>query len=885
MASESSTRLRATIASGDMLDVRSFEVQEGMSTLFSVNLTVVSDSADIDFEAVAGQDASFVIHGRGGKSRTFAGVASRMSQLEVEASGLSTYHLEIVPKLWLTTHRRNHRMFQRMSEPDMVKKLLGEWGVDFVDRLTETHKKRKYRVQYAETDFAFLSRMLEDAGISYHFEGDDGPMKMVLTDAPQKSEPRAVPLRFAESPGNADNDWVTGVRVGRSVRPGKYTMRDHDYRRPPSYNLRGTATGHDNAGVEAELEQFHYTPGAFLFEGDKDDASPVADDKGKYRTNEAKGNDLAQQRLHARRGEARPLSFDTNCIDVQAGTVMSMTDHPRSDLGEGKRFLVTESLLRGTSDGEWAHSCEARDAASPFRPPMETPKPVASGVESATVVGPAGEEIHTDEFGRVRVHFHWDRESQMDDNSSCWIHVSQPWGGSGYGGTNLPRIGQEVLVDFLGGDPDRPVITGRVYTNLQKTPYKLPANKTQSGMRSNSTGNTGGYNELMFEDAGGSELLRMQAEKDMHALVKNDKHESVLRDRTRYVKRNESITVGKNLTKHVVGNESETTGLNRTITVGNNRTTHIGHADATLAGTSFKLEIAPPGDGGGAHTGHHMKHDKITLSTPGGASITLEGDTITLSAKHIKVLADLDVAVAAKGGAVTIDGGPNVIINGPGFPSARMTDPVGGVILKGANTVLVGDGPFVTGLSPEIDALIAKSPTLSKNLRELTKNGWTIKYGTPGAGTFADRGKKEIVVDPNQKGNPNDVVQSLAHESGHAMYTPDAYVPPDGLTKDQYVNANTNSALKDEGEATMTNAQIRHEIQGNGGPDIGIAGAQSAQYEGVYEKYPNYSDRDQARQDIGNIFATGEHPSTDPSSTYYDYYSKGYKDYWDQTHP
>jgi type VI secretion system secreted protein VgrG len=202
---------------------------------------------------------------------------------------------------------------------------------------------------------------------------------------------------------------------------------------------------------------------------------------------------------------------------------------------------------------------EAVSAAQPYHPASKTPKPKTEGVESATVVGPPGEEIHTDEFGRIRVHFHWDRESKMDDNSSCWIHVSQAWGGAGYGGSNLPRVGQEVLVDFLGGDPDRPIVTGRVYTNLQKTPYGLPANKTQSGWKSNSTNKTGGYNEIMFEDASGKELLRIQAERDRQTLVK--------RDSTTTVGQNRTITVVKNDTETVKGSQQiEVTG-NRSVTV------------------------------------------------------------------------------------------------------------------------------------------------------------------------------------------------------------------------------------------------------------------------------------------------------------------------------
>src|SRR5262249_44628703 len=155
--------------------------------------------------------------------------------------------------------------------------------------------------------------------------------------------------------------------------------------------------------------------------------------------------------------------------------------HPRRELGDKRSLLVVASTLRGEATGEHVYLCECVGTSAPYRPPLSTPKPRATGVESATVVGPPGEEIHTDEFGRVRCHFHWDRESRMDADSSCWIHVSQPWGGTTYGGINLPRVGQEVIVDFLGADPDRPVITGRVYTNLEKVPYKLPENKTQSG--------------------------------------------------------------------------------------------------------------------------------------------------------------------------------------------------------------------------------------------------------------------------------------------------------------------------------------------------------------------------------------------------------------------
>jgi len=656
-----------TIASGDALDVRDFSVTQGMSSLFNVAITAVCENADVDFESAVGKPASFTLHGHAEgstKQRAWSGILNGLHQLRVEESGLSTYRLTIVPTLWLTTQRRNHRMFQQISEPDIVTKILGEWGIEPVKKLSGVYKKRKYKVQYGETDFAFMSRMLEDAGISFYFEDDKGETKLVLSDTPHGNDARQPPIAFRDEPQVADKEHVTAVRVGREVRPGKYTMRDHDYRRPASYKLLATAAA-PISGVEEKLERFHYTPGAFLFESDKGDDTPHADDKGKHRTDEGEGQTLAQKRLDAQRNDAQTATFETNAIDLAPGTVMTMHDHPHSALGSGKRQLVVSSQIDGRRDEDISHTVEVRSADQPFRPPMATPKPKVSGVESATVVGPAGEEIHTDEFGRVRCHFHWDRESQMDDNSSCWIHVNQPWGGSGYGGSSLPRIGQEVLVDFLGGDPDRPVIVGRVYTNLQKTPYKLPDNKTQSGWKSNTSPDNGGYNELMFEDKQGQELVRMQAEKDMHGLVKNDEVQTVGRDRTRQVKRNEGVNIGKNLTKQVVENERETTGKNRSVAVGQNRSTQIGNIDSTIVGGTHQVMIMPPGEEGPPNqsTYQEITHERITLKTPSGAKIELAGNTITLEAGTITLTAHEGAVLKAEAGDMKIYGTPKIKLN------------------------------------------------------------------------------------------------------------------------------------------------------------------------------------------------------------------------------
>jgi type VI secretion system secreted protein VgrG len=550
--------LEVTVASSDALDIRHFAVQEQMSAIFTVSLTVECTNANIDFDAVVGKDATFTLHTPQGP-RSWRGICRDFHQAQVEETGLSTYQITIVPTLWLLTQRRNYRMFQQLSEIEIVQQLLSEWGIEPEMKINAAaYKKRKYKVQYGESDFDFIARLLEEVGVSFYFAQQESETKLVLNDAPQTNEPRPEPLPFVDS-ANARGDrlHVTNVQVHQRVRPGKYTVRDHDYRLPPSYQLKAEASG--GQGIEARLERFHYNPGAFLFRSDRGEPSPSADDRGKTRSDERAGAVQAERRLAAKRSSGKRATFDSNALDLAPGAVLTIANHPRSDLGEGQKHLVLEVGLHGEDDGEWALHAEIVSAAQPYHPPVKTPKPRTQGVESATVVGPAGEEIHTDEFGRVRVHFHWDRESRMDDSSSCWIHVSQPWGGSGYGGSNLPRIGQEVLIDFLGGDPDRPVIVGRMYTNLQKTPYKLPENKTQSGWKSNSTGGGGGYNEIMFEDAQGREVVRMQAERDRETLVKNNSSTTIRANRT--------MSVGATNTENITQAESITVGGMRTVTV------------------------------------------------------------------------------------------------------------------------------------------------------------------------------------------------------------------------------------------------------------------------------------------------------------------------------
>jgi type VI secretion system secreted protein VgrG len=615
----------------DSLSVRRFAVHEGLSNLFEVSIWAVSQFDDLDLEAIVGKEAAFrivtgVVHSRR-PVRLWSGVCRHIEQVQAEPTGLSTYYLRIVPKLWLLTHRRNNRIFQHKSAPDILDEVLADWGIQAkwkVDR--GQYPKLEYRVQYGETDFDFVCRTLEEWGISYYFDEDEAKMsELIFADKPQTRNARlGGPISYVDNPNEeAEKEFVTRVRLTHVVKPGKLSLRDFDFRRKPDYELVGKAPPAE--APEDFYEQYRYAPGGFLVEGGKGGETPSADDKGVARHDEKAGTDRATRSLEAERNAKRNLTFDTNVIDISPGLIFSIAKHPRADLGPDNKLLITEFSVEGTPTDEWHMSARAVFADLQYRPPMKTPKPIVRGVQSAVVVGPPGEEIHTDEFGRVRVQFHWDREGKFDDNSSCWMRVSQGWAGSGFGMIMIPRIGQEVLVGFFEGDPDLPVIVGRVYNNTTRVPYKLPDHKTKSTWKSDSTPNSDGFNEIMFEDAKGAELVYMQAQRDLQKLVKN--------------------------------NETERTGVNRSISVGANRTAIIAANDAVLAGVKHRLMIAQPKEPPPSipPTSFDMIDKKITYTT-GEASIIFDGPNITLEAKG-------NITIRSKSGDVIIKGGPNVKIN------------------------------------------------------------------------------------------------------------------------------------------------------------------------------------------------------------------------------
>ncbi len=573
--------LELTFASGDdSFSVRRFSVHESVSGLFTINVWARTPNPDADLEGIVGKPASFRVvagwaHAKLGGARLWTGVCSVIEQTQAEPTGLSTYVLRIVPKLWLLGQRRNYRIYQHIAIPDIIDKLLKEWSIEPVWKIDRgKYPKLEYKVQYGETDYDFFSRLLEEAGIAYTFPDDDAAgSKLTLGDALHGAPARpGGALPYVDNPNQeSELEFVTRTRLSHEVRPGAHTVRDYDFRNP-AFPLFSQAD--KVAGLEAKYEQYHYRPGSFLVEGAKGGDTPVADDQGIARYDQKYGTGLAERALGGGRTGNRSVWFETNSIDLWPGMIFSIDGHPHAALAPDKKIMVTEFFIEGSSGGEWTMSGHAVFIDVPYRPPIRTAKPRVNGVQSAVVVGPKGQEIHTDEFGRVRVQFPWDREGKLDEHSSCWIRVSQGWAGTGYGMIVIPRIGHEVLVGFLNGDPDEPVVVGRVFNATEQVPYKLPQHKTRSTWKSDSSLGGNGFNEIMFEDLKGKELVYIQAQKNLRKLVKND----------------ETITVGNNRQKFVLVNELETTGVNRTEVTGVNRTEITGlHRMTVIGGNREKL--------------------------------------------------------------------------------------------------------------------------------------------------------------------------------------------------------------------------------------------------------------------------------------------------------
>ncbi|MHC4742285.1 MAG: type VI secretion system Vgr family protein [Planctomycetota bacterium] len=609
----------------DVLLLAAMSGSEQLGRPFEFQLELVSEDPQIKFEDIIGQNVTVRLELSKNATRYFNGYVSSFTQTPGRG-GYAEYKATVVPWLWFLTRTSDCRIFQDKTVPDIIKQIFRDRGFsDFEDSLTGSYRKWKYCVQYRETDFNFISRLMEQEGIYYFFKHEDGKHTLVLADSPSAHQPfeeyEEIEYRPPDTAVSSDEVILTWI-VSKNVLPGMYSLGDFDFTNTKKdLNTRAKVT-RDHAGADYQMYDY---PGEYAEHAD--------------------GEKYSRTRIEELHSEYMVAKAESDSRGICTGCTFTLTEYPRDD--QNIKYLITSASYdialgefesQGSDASESVYSCSftAIDAAEPFRAARTTPKPSIPGPQTAIVVGPSGDEIYTDKYGRVKVLFHWDRYGKADENSSCWIRVAQVWAGKNWGAMYIPRIGQEVIVEFIEGDPDRPIITGRVYNGQAMPPYNLPGEMTKSTLKSNSSKGGQGFNEIRYEDKKGKEQIFIHAEKNEDVRVKNDSFEWIGNERHLIVKKDqlEQVDGDKHLT--VKGDQNEK--INGTISVD--------------AGMDMQQKVG-------------MKHGLeagMEVHIKGGMKVVIEGG-MQLSLKAGSSFVDL-------GPAGVFISGPMVMINSGGAAGA-----------------------------------------------------------------------------------------------------------------------------------------------------------------------------------------------------------------------
>jgi type VI secretion system secreted protein VgrG len=553
----------ATPLGGDVLLFHGMHAREGLSQVSEFQIDLLSRRGDVEMDDILGKPVTVSLALPDDRTRYFHGLVTRFGQ----SGTLGRYHRYtaiVHPWLWLLSRTADCRIFQDMTVPDILKKVFTEHGMaDFVMELTAPYQTWVYCVQYRETALNFVSRLMEHEGIYYYFRHTDGRSTMVVTDSYAGHRPcegaETIAMIPAERLVRPDIEHISSWELGREIQPGVYVHTDYDPENP------GTSLQ-----TRKSLPRT-YDPSKF----------EVFDYPGDY-TKRPQGELYAGIRINEYGSQFETARGTTNVRALTVGSLFTLEGCAREDQNQehlvlGGRYDLTFSDYEALPDrGGASYRCRfaAMTSKQEFRPKRATPKPFVQGPQTAVVVGPAGDEIHTDKYGRVKVQFHWDREGKKDAKSSCWIRVSHPWAGKGWGAVATPRIGQEVIVDFLEGDPDRPIITGRVYNAEQLPPFGFPKGAVLSGVKSD-THLGHGYNEMSMDDTAGTEKITIHAQYDMNTTVLHDQTTTVHNNRTDRVDVDDVESIGNNQTWDVGANRTATIGANEALTVQANRTKDV----------------------------------------------------------------------------------------------------------------------------------------------------------------------------------------------------------------------------------------------------------------------------------------------------------------------
>jgi type VI secretion system secreted protein VgrG len=553
----------------DVLLLEQFSGAEAVSQQFSFQLRAVSTSAALSLDDLLQRPVLVTLELVSGGRRFIHGIVNRAIQME-RAQGLTTYHLETVPWTWFLSLITDCRIFEGKTAPQIIEQIFKDQGYqDYRLKLTGSYEPREYCVQYRETSLNFISRLMEEEGIFYFFEHTDQKHTLVLGDSNSAFEPcpdnASVRYGVTSAGGHAE-DLVRTISREHSVRSQCISLTDYDFQKPKvKLDVRAASARYD-----------------------------LYDYPGNYLSREL-GERYAKIRLEEQEAQRLLLAGTSDCRQFVAGYEFHLTD----ELGggaDGSYILLsvmhsaaaTSYRSNGLEPFIYENQFQAIPAAAPYRPPRVAPKHSVQGSQTAVVVGPEGEEIWVDNFGRVKVQFHWDREGK----SSCFVRVSQAWAGKNWGGIQTPRIGQEVVVDFLEGDPDRPLIVGRVYNAELMPPYALPDDQTMSGVKSRSSKDGSGenYNEIVIEDKKGSEFVRIHAEKDLRQHVEKDSYEYIGQDRHLIVDGSQAEKVGGDKHLTVQGERREAVQGGFSQQIGGSHNAKVGSVYTVESGQEIHIK-------------------------------------------------------------------------------------------------------------------------------------------------------------------------------------------------------------------------------------------------------------------------------------------------------
>ena len=627
----------------DVLLLTALTGVEELSRPFDFVLDLQSEDRGVNVDALVGQPACVTLVTPSGGTRYIHGLVRRVREVG-GGTVLASYQAELVPWLWMLSLSADCRIFQQRSVPEVVAQVFADLGhADYELRLARTYPKREYCVQYRETHLDFVSRLLEDEGIAYHFAHTADRHVLVLTDGPAGTRPcpgaeTLTPERMAAARAPWTGDTYSALTVDRTLRTRAVALADYDYLHP-SVSLTTASTGDDGLG-----ESFDYPGGyAALHEGDR----------------------YARLRLEAADAQRETAEGESGAAVLTPGYRMTFAGNgPGAD---GRRWLVTRVTHSARQAGYVAAETGADDeftytnrfllASSdlPWRPVRSTVRPRVAGTQSALVVGRSGEEIWTDAHGRVKLHFYWDRHGKRDENSSCWVRCTSAWAGRGYGQFSVPRMGQEVLVDFLEGDPDRPVVVGRVFNADQPPPCDPgSARGVVSGIKTQ-THKGQGSNGIEMNDTAGKEHLGVHAQYDMSTDVGHDDAQTVANNR--------KITVGAKHTETIASDTSITVsgGAYSLNVAGGTSTVHVSGAvkenfDATQETTvAGKITVAShAGIEISAATEIKISVGSASLLMKADGTITLDGVNITVDGRNVEVKGSSKASVAVAGQSLTL---------------------------------------------------------------------------------------------------------------------------------------------------------------------------------------------------------------------------------------